>query len=152
MAASRPRLSTPAGRRRFSRRPLPTGRPGVTMDDLVDLFASTRTSGGGSCLHLPWDPEDSRLATPQKCQTDMTAASFRTWRKSVEDCMKLERMGTGSRCPHSSELCPQTTANNRHQIHRRQMREPHPQTNPRPNQRVGHAVDKPSRPVEQLFQ
>ncbi|KAG0729377.1 hypothetical protein GWK47_030449 [Chionoecetes opilio] len=77
MASQRPRLSTPHRRRQPARHhTLPTQRA------LQDMLA-----GMASLVHGTRAPTVTRTpapVTPEKCEMEMTAAEFRTWRRSVE--------------------------------------------------------------------
>ena len=56
----------------------------------VELFVSTRTSSGNTRPPQAMRPCGQKtVATPPKCEADMTWAAFRTWRKSMEACMQL---------------------------------------------------------------
>ncbi|KAK4326778.1 hypothetical protein Pmani_002795 [Petrolisthes manimaculis] len=101
-SANRPRYATPrGGRPRTPRRP---GGPtlNVTGPELTGLLsnmaslATQRTSDGG---RLPAG------ATPNKCEMEMTAAGFRTWRCSIETWLRLAGWSNEEAVLHIRLLC-----------------------------------------------
>ncbi|KAK4313454.1 hypothetical protein Pmani_015211 [Petrolisthes manimaculis] len=101
-SANRPRYATPrGGRPRTPRRP---GGPtlNVTGPELTGLLsnmaslATQRTSAGG---RLPAG------ATPNKCEMEMKAAGFRTWRRSIETWLRLAGWSNEEAVLHIRLLC-----------------------------------------------
>ncbi|KAG0711126.1 hypothetical protein GWK47_021264 [Chionoecetes opilio] len=97
MASQRPRLSTPHWRRQPARH-----HTSPTQRALQDMLA-----GMASLVHGTRAPTVTRTpapVTPEKCEMEMTAAEFHTWRRSVESWVALTGWPDRSDAAYSSEL------------------------------------------------